>query len=411
MIWTRKLDGESMAGRLRIAHAIRAALTGWADLTLLRLPTPLTDRSLKRALRSALAFAGSLARGPVLPLQCALFASRTDHERVFAAIPVDATSIYLDGVRSYALLAYLRKRRPDLRVVVDLDDLMSRRMELLLESGQPLSPGYLTKHLPGVVKRLVMSRALGALIVQYERVTLRRIERQLAQLADVLVLLSSEDAKMLRALCAQGPAPRAAIEVIPPGVEPKQAPRPLEGPVRFVFIGSDALTQNRLTIDYLVELWRRHEIETPLVFFGLQLRSLDLPPAASVAGYVDQISDVYDGRSVLLTPSMIGGGVKTKVLEAFAYGAPVIGNALTFESMPLETAYPLNLADEAALVEILRQPQAHLALFDQAAQAGADYLARHHSPAVFAERWRRVMEPDYRAAETEAEAESGETHA
>jgi len=57
---------------------------------------------------------------------------------------------------------------------------------------------------------------------------------------------------------------------------------------------------------------------------------------------------------------MIGGGVKTKVLEAFAFGAPVIGNALTFESMPL------NIADKAELVALLKSPDQHQALFDQA---------------------------------------------
>jgi glycosyltransferase involved in cell wall biosynthesis len=170
-------------------------------------------------------------------------------------------------------------------------------------------------------------------------------------------------------------------------------PVPLKGPVRFVFIGSDALTQNRLTIDYLLDLWRRHAIAAPLVFFGLQSRTLDLPANVSVAGYVDSIAQVYDGHSVLLTPSMIGGGVKTKVLEAFAHGAPVIANALTFESMPIGD-YPLNISEESALVGIVGAPERHMALFDRAAEAGAAYLARFHGAETFAASWRRVMDPE-----------------
>jgi len=391
MVWTRKLDGESMAGRLRIAQAIRATLGEWADLTLVRLPTLLTDRSGRRAISSVSAFLSSWVRGPRLPLQCALFASRTDHERILAAIPHGVSAVYLDGVRSYPLLVYLRRMRPDLRVVVDLDDLMSRRMDLLLQSGQPLSPGYLTKHLPGAIMRLVMSKWFGYLIVRYEKTTLRAVEQAMAQLADTLVLLSSEDARMLRKLCDGRPI-RATIEVIPPGVDAVTPPQSLVTPIRFVFIGSDALTQNRLTIDYLVELWRRHAISTPLVFFGLRSRALDLPANVSVAGYVDSISQVYDGKSVLLTPSMIGGGVKTKVLEAFAHGAPVIANPLTFESMPI-VDYPLSISDETRLLEILTQPDQHLAVFDRAAVAGAAYLTQCHSAEVFAANWRRVMDP------------------
>jgi len=391
MVWTRRLDGESMAGRLRIAQAIRASLGEWSDLTLVRLPTMLTDRSLSRFAFSVLAWLHSVVRGPLLPMQCALFASPVDHERVLAAIPVSADVVYLDGVRSFALLRYLRKRRPDLRIVVDLDDLMSRRMALLLESGQPLSPGYLTKHLPALVKRLVMSKALGNLIVRFEGYTLMNVERQMATLADALVLLSSEDARMLEALC-EGHPRRATIDVIPPGVEAVAPPAPVAAPLRFVFIGSDALTQNRLTIDFLVDLWRRWDIATPLVIYGLQARSLDLPPTVSLAGYVEHIREVYDGHSILLTPSMIGGGVKTKVLEAFAHGAPVIGNPLTFESMPIAD-YPLNISDEATLVELLKAPESRLELFDRGAQAGAAYLAAYHSAQAFASQWRRVMEP------------------
>lgn len=389
MIWTRKLDGESMAGRLRIAQAIRASLGDWADLTLVRLPTMLTDRSVKRAAGSVLAWLRSLIIGPLLPLQCALFASTTDHQRVFAAIPEGVTAVYLDGVRGFSFLRYLRKRRPDLRIICDLDDLMSRRMSLLIESGQPLSPGYLTKHLPAFIRRLVMSKLLGDLIVRFEGRTLRRVEREMAMLADALVLLSSEDARMLEKVCAGQPS-RATIEVIPPGIAAVAAPQRLEPPIRFVFIGADALTQNRLTIDYLLDLWRRWDIQTPLAIIGLQARPLDLPPHVSVAGYIDRIADVYDGKSVLLTPSMIGGGVKTKVLEAFAHGAPVIGNALTFESMPI-TNYPLNIHDEAELVSLLRDPGAHLDLFNKAADAGAAYLAEFHGPGAFAARWRQVM--------------------
>lgn len=389
MIWTRKLDGESMAGRLRIAQAIRASLGEWANLTQVRLPTMLTDRSLKREARSALAWLNSLIIGPLLPLQCALFASATDHQRVFAAIPAGVTAVYLDGVRGFTFLRYLRKRRPDLRIICDLDDLMSRRMSLLVESGQLLSPGYLTKHLPMLIRRLVMSKFLGDMIVRFEGRTLKRVERELTMLADAIVLLSSEDARVLETLCAGQPS-RAAIEVIPPGIAAVAPPQTLEAPIRFVFIGADALTQNRLTIDYLLGLWRRWNIQTALVIMGLQARHLDLPPNVSVVGYIDRISDVYDGKSVLLTPSMIGGGVKTKVLEAFAHGAPVIGNALTFESMPIAN-YPLNIRDEATLVSLLRDPGAHLALFTRAAHAGAVYLADFHCPAAFAARWRKVM--------------------
>ena len=399
MVSTRELDGQAMAGRLHTAHAIRSALAEDSDLTLLVLPDVMTKPTLRRLASTALAWLGALAEGYALPLQCALFADGDDHRRLLAAIPADAEAIYLDGVRSYSFLRRLRRARPDVHVVVDFDDLMSRRMGLLLETHQSLSPGYLTKRLPAFLQRVMVSPSLGRLIVRFERAALTGVERRVADLADVINLVSQADAQDFS---AQLKAPhRATVEVIPPPGPQVKAKTPLTTVSRFVFIGSDALTQNRLTSEYLVDLWRRRAIATPLVLVGLRASTDPLPPAVTSTGYVDSIADVYDGHSVLLTPALIGGGVKTKVLEAFAYGAAVVGNALTFEAMALDD-YPLNIADENRLIDLITHPERSGDLFHEAAAYGAAYLKRRHDPAVFAERWRAAMRLPTRAGRVEA---------
>ena len=388
MISTRALDGEAMSGRLHVALAIRAVLGECADMTSLVLPDVLTRPTPARMVSTALALLSALATGFALPLQCALFANGRDHRRLLREIPKDVEAIYLDGVRSYSFLRLLRRERPDTHVVVDFDDLMSRRMALLLETHQSLSPGYLTKRLPVFLQRLMMSQGVGRLVVMFERAALKGVERRVAALADTIVLLSSEDA---RVFAAQLDRPyRASVEVIPPPSPRVAVKNPLTTPHRFVFIGSDALTQNRLTIEYLIDLWRRHAIATPLVLVGLRASTAPLPPNVTSTGYVTSIADIYDGHSVLLTPSLIGGGIKTKVLEAFDYGAPVIGNALTFESMDLE-GYPLTVEDEDRLVALITDPARYTAVFQKAVEFGADYLRLRHDPADLAGRWRTVM--------------------
>ena len=386
---TRALDEKTMAGRLHVARSIVTALEGWSDLDIHLLPCLLTEPTAGRALEATLAAAGSLFSGPLLPLQCALFAGSSDIERLIERLPADVSAVYLDGVRSYAMLAALRRRRPELRIVADLDDLMSRRMDLLMAAGESLSPGYLAKRLPPLLRGLVTAKALGRMIVRYERSTLRRIERRICDLADAVVLVSAEDA---RALAASTPGRNAQIVAIPPPSPPPSDGHPFVEPGRFVFVGSDALTQNRMTIDYLVGLWRRHAIATPLVLYGHHARALDLPPGVQAAGYAEQIADIYDGRSVLLTPSKIGGGIKTKVLEAFAYGAPVIGNSLTFEALPIGN-YPLLVEDEAELAALLLDPMGRRALFEEAVAHGLNYIAQNHGADAFASRWRNLLEP------------------
>ena len=151
----------------------------------------------------------------------------------------------------------------------------------------------------------------------------------------------------------------------------------------------------------LTDLWRRRSIATPLVLVGLRASTAPLPPGVASTGYVDSIADIYDGHSVLLTPALIGGGVKTKVFEAFAHGSAVIGNALTFEAMALDD-YPLTIDDEARLVELISHPEQNRDLFLRAAAHGAAYLKRRHDPAVFADHWRDAMRPPVRPERAEA---------
>jgi glycosyltransferase involved in cell wall biosynthesis len=389
LVWTRNLDGEPMAGRLRVAHAIRSALSPCAELMSFRLPSVVTDRSIRRIVGALLALAGSWLRGQPLPIQCAIFAAGRDLRATSQSIPDDVEAIYLDGIRCYGLLRLLRRKRPDQRIVVDFDDLMSRRMELLLAAGEPLSPGYMTQRLPPFLRRLATSSAIGRTIVLYEYLTLKALERKVLTLADTIVLLSSEDAAALDAIRALTPGARAEIATVPPSVDLADA-QPMSSPVRFIFVGTDALTQNRLTIDYLLDLWRRRDIAAPLAIFGHQVRGAPLPPNVTTPGYVNSLSEIYDGHGVMLTPSFLRGGIKTKVLEAFSFGAPVIGNNQTFESMPVGD-YPLRINDEADLVAILRDPEGHRTLLQSAADQGRAYVRNHHAPAVFAARWRQLM--------------------
>jgi glycosyltransferase involved in cell wall biosynthesis len=388
LVSTRELSRRSMAGRYDVAYAIHTVLNECSNLLVLRLPNVLTEITVSRLANTAFGWLKGLLIGPALPFQCALFANSVDHRRLLDAIPDDVTSVYLDGVRCYGFLVRLRRERPDLRIVVDFDDLMSRRMALLLQARQSLSPGYLTLRLPKVLQRLMSSPFIGRAIVRYERSALTRVERRVAALADSIVFLSSEDAKVFTAQL--GRPLRASIEVIAPPTGPVVQSRPFVAPSRFVFVGSETQTQNRLTINYLKELWRRYDITTPLVLVGYRWRDTPLPPNVTAAGYMEELSDVYDGRSVLLTPSFIGGGIKTKVLEAFAHGAPVIGNPLTFEAMALDD-YPLNVTEEQALVELIRHPDRHRETFARAAVVGGDYIRKFHDPGTFGARWRALM--------------------
>jgi hypothetical protein len=84
------------------------------------------------------------------------------------------------------------------------------------------------------------------------------------------------------------------------------------------------------------------------------------------------------------------GDIKSKVLEAFARGNAVIGNAATFEAIPLVN-YPLQIENEAGLLTVGRDPEAHRAWLEEAACVGARYSADYYDPAVFFASWNQVL--------------------
>ncbi len=387
LVWTRAIDGQKMVGRLQVATAVRAALATRFPLRQSILRPVTADRSVRRWLGAIAVFAGALLRGRVLPLQCLLFADPGEARRVIGEIAPATRAVYLDGVRCAVLLEMLRRARPALAIITDLDDLMSRRMALLLVLGQPPSTGYMQSALPGFVERLLRSPALARMLLSYERWTLARIEPRVVALSDRTVLVSAEDARILA-----GRARSDSVTGIAMPARIRRDPVPLAaGPLRFVFVGTDALRQNQLTIDALAALWAAERIATPLVIYGEQRRRIALPAGVTMPGYAETIDAVYDGRSILLSPSYLAGGLKTKVLEAFAYGAPVVGNAVTFEGMDIGD-YPLRIDDPAALLALLHDPEARRATFDAAACHGAAMVRERHDPERFAARWTALVE-------------------
>lgn len=394
-VWTRALDGVDGAGRINVARTVRNALAPLGSVTETRVQNALERRRLSGVGATVWALAqGLLSRRP-LPLQCAIFA-RPSGLAAAAAAAAGKDVIYLDGVRTLPLLRRLRRLYPGARIVVDADDLMSRRYAELIDRNLPLSLGYLEARVPGPVARVVKSRTVARLVLGYERWALRHAERELLSLADRVVLLNREEAAMLKAEADRlGGRTRATVLAIPPvagsAVARRRAPWSSPGaPLRAVFIGTDALTQNRLTIDFLLDLWRQERPSMPLVIYGRQKRPERHVPNVTWAGYVKDISEVYAPGSILVTPSFLRGGIKTKVLEGFAHGVPVVGNSATFEGLDLPD-YPLCLDDRDALAAFLKAPSNHSGAIARALKMEEECLQRDHVRPVFATRWAEAV--------------------
>lgn len=331
----------------------------------------------------------SLGNLKPLPLQCTIFADAPEMKRVLSEVKVLAPDvIYLDTIRLSTILPPLRAALPDARIVFDMDDLMSRRFALMAHNRLPLSLGYLQKFIPTALTWLLETRMLGKLQQNYEAICLQRQEELVSTMSDAVVLVSSKDAECFMGSLADTNAVERII-VIPPPAIIQATVITVELPVHFIFIGSDRQIQNRLTIDALLQLWRDHSPVAELMIIGRQQRQVFDVQGVRWLGFVDNLEEVFDASSVLLAPSFLGGGVKTKILEAFGYARPVAGNTTAFEGVDLPN-YPLCL-DEAGLVDLVLRPEAYYDQLMIAARQGFA-LVRDHLAAPYHEtRWEKVF--------------------
>lgn len=399
-VWTRDLNSADLSGRTNLLRAVKQVLADQGPLKEFTAPTVFSAYGRSVGL-SVFAFAilSSCIKLKPLPLQCALYASITEISPDM--LPPKGGIVVVDSIRQLLLVEALRRRDPALRIIVDMDDLMSRRVRLLLENGFEVSLGAFSAKMPNIFARLLSSGWLSKALMRYEAKALAAAEARLCAVADDVVTVSQLEAETLRKSLAAHARSRV-IAVAPQAKPPAVRVTPFAcdrkaGPIRFVFVGSDVLIQNRSSIDWLQRLWETSRPNADLIIFGSQTRAYhSLPPRMKMRGFVSSLAEVYDGRSVLLCPTFMGGGVKTKVLEAFMHGAPVVGNDLTYEGISTQQAFLT--FETPGLAQMFTDPESARRQLYEAAISGQREVSLRYGPIAFSANWTKILSQENAAS-------------
>ena len=108
----------------------------------------------------------------------------------------------------------------------------------------------------------------------------------------------------------------------------------------------------------------------------------------TVTGPVPDIAPYFERAAVVLAPVRTGGGMRTKVLQAMAYGKPVVTTTRGAEGLSVDGAHlPVVMAEDAegiarAAADLLADDGQRCAL----GKAARAYVAEHFSPHAYASR-------------------------
>jgi glycosyltransferase involved in cell wall biosynthesis len=277
------------------------------------------------------------------------------------------------------LRVHLPTRR-DTPVVIDLDDIDER---------------VLGRHpdVPPLRRRVRVRKTLLAR---------RRLLRQgRAALVCSELDAARMDDRRIDAPCPVRVLPNTYLQA-PDTSEPETTAGP--GTRHVVFVGRMAYQPNRLGAEWLVEqVWPLVTAMLPdarLSIVGAGSEHVAVPSAATgvhLAGEVIDIAPVLASAAVSVAPVPYGSGTRMKIVEAFAWGIPVVSTTVGAEGLDVADGTTIVLADDpqdfaGAIVRLLADPAAARTI----GAAGRRLFHDRYAPDVFI-RTVRAIAADARA--------------
>lgn len=218
----------------------------------------------------------------------------------------------------------------------------------------------------------------------------KSVEQGLGKRCDMITAIAPPDVARLQEL-----NPGAAVVRVPNGISQELLDRrPAEVPSRrgVAFWGNLSFPVNRQAIEYFIaRVWKPYLAAQNIEFViigphaGRTLRAMvDEHPGVVLAGFVDDLFGFLDQFPIMVNPMVTGGGMKNKVLEAFATGRAVVTTSMGIDAFPEIEHGHCFISDDpgsqaAAIVDLLDHPARRI---EQVAR-GRQLVERHYT-------WRAV---------------------
>jgi GT2 family glycosyltransferase len=257
----------------------------------------------------------------------------------------------------------IRRINPNVKIVFDMVDTHFLRLQREYDiSGEPAALAEATRY--------------------------RKVEKELAEMSDVVWCASGEDK-----LVMQGEVPDTLIEVVPTIHELHDRGKPFDERTDLLFIGSLAHRPNE---DAVLFFMRQvyPQLQRLLPDVSLDIIGDNSSPAIAaynssdvrIRGYVPDIEPYLRDARVFIAPLRFGAGIKGKVGEAMAHGIPVVTTSIGAEGFGLTHEFDVMLADDpASFATAVNRLYTERELWERVAHNGCLRIEKHFTPEVIAE--------------------------
>ena len=282
------------------------------------------------------------------PIQNMLYFSKSNVKKIKEIVSKFSPSvIYVDMIR---LAPYVEafEEYPCLKVL-GYDDLLSERYQKQYKTKDRHSniSGSYKGDLPVKILALQKYKLIQNLILRQEAIRISKAEIYYADLYDKGIFVSGLETEKFNKILGHQMAHTVMM-----GVDFKYYNTPVSYtplPNSLSFVGNMKASANYETVCYIIEnvlihvksnfqflIYGAYPEDLPVKYKSIQIKFM---------GPVKDLRPAIKGTTIFLAPIAFGSGIKTKILEAFAMGMPVITNSVGIEGIDAHPGKDCIVAD------------------------------------------------------------------
>lgn len=320
--------------------------------------------------------------GKQIPLQSFGFLSKKNASAIQALLDeISPDVLMFDMIRTAPFLDLINFQG---KIVLDLDDLLSKRYERqrAFDSRSGGSAFGKLSETSSLISRFSKSRILTNYVLWLESKRVKSAELHYGLQSDLVVFVSPKEADEYNKAIPLKHAIAAPIGIDTAYYLDFQRPETVPGLLSFVGDMSTAANQDSLAMIIEEILPQLPDCQLRVIGSGPEdfFAKYETSPDVDFLGRVDDLRTAVAQSEVYLAPIAYGTGVKTKILEAMALGVPVVTNSIGVEGLAVKNGIQCFFSDDSLeQANDVRKLLQDATLRKNISQSAKEYIRDFHS--------------------------------